>query len=93
MVGNSMIAVCQAGDHIDIWTVALRPRLPSTPTGRVRRRQMAIGVFTHGDLSSLNIWSVEMNSFWTHEIDKLLQPMLEELAVERARQRYFGDFG
>ncbi|EAW22828.1 aminoglycoside phosphotransferase family protein [Aspergillus fischeri NRRL 181] len=31
------------------------------------------------------------NSFWVHEIDKFLQPMPEELAMERIRQKYFGD--
>jgi aminoglycoside phosphotransferase len=77
-------------------------------------------VFTHGDLSSLNIlvrggdivgivdWETAgwypsyweyttaqqvnpQNSFWVHEIDKFLQPMPEELAMERIRQKYFGD--
>ncbi|KAF7714530.1 Aminoglycoside phosphotransferase [Penicillium ucsense] len=31
------------------------------------------------------------NSFWINEIDKFLQPMPEELAMERVRQKYFGD--
>ncbi|KAJ5609518.1 hypothetical protein N7528_010085 [Penicillium herquei] len=31
------------------------------------------------------------NSFWIHEIDKFLLPMPEELAMERTRQKYFGD--
>ncbi|KAJ5719781.1 kinase-like protein [Penicillium malachiteum] len=31
------------------------------------------------------------NSFWVHEIDRFLQPMPEELAMERIRQQYFGD--
>ncbi|KAL5366197.1 kinase-like protein [Aspergillus floccosus] len=77
-------------------------------------------VFTHGDLSSLNIlvrgdnivgiidWETAgwypsyweytsayqvnpQNSFWINEIDKFLQPMPEELAMERVRQKYFGD--
>ncbi|OOF99033.1 hypothetical protein ASPCADRAFT_127608 [Aspergillus carbonarius ITEM 5010] len=77
-------------------------------------------VFTHGDLSSLNIlargdevvgivdWETAgwypsyweyttanqvnpQNSFWVHEIDKFLEPMPEELAMERIRQKYFGD--
>ncbi|PWY69036.1 kinase-like protein [Aspergillus sclerotioniger CBS 115572] len=77
-------------------------------------------VFTHGDLSSLNIlarddevvgivdWETAgwypsyweyttasqvnpQNSFWIHEIDKFLQPMPEELAMEGIRQKYFGD--
>ncbi|RAK97680.1 kinase-like protein [Aspergillus ibericus CBS 121593] len=77
-------------------------------------------VFTHGDLSSLNIlarddeiisivdWETAgwypsyweyttaqqvnpRNPFWANEIYKFLQPMPEELAMERIRQRYFGD--
>lgn len=77
-------------------------------------------VFTHGDLSSLNIlvrgddivgiidWETTgwypsyweytsahqvnpQNSFWVNEIDKFLQPMPEELAMERVRQKHFGD--
>jgi Predicted aminoglycoside phosphotransferase len=77
-------------------------------------------VFTHGDLSSLNIlvrgddivgiidWETAgwypsyweytsahqvnpQNSFWVNEIDKFLQPMPEELAMERVRQKHFGD--
>ncbi|KAJ5921151.1 hypothetical protein N7466_009477 [Penicillium verhagenii] len=32
------------------------------------------------------------NSFWVNEIDKFLQQMPEEeLAMERIRQKYFGD--
>lgn len=78
-------------------------------------------VFTHGDLSSLNIlahgdnivgiidWETAgwypsyweyttacqvnpQNSFWTHEIDKFLLPMPQELDMERIRQRRFGCF-
>lgn len=77
-------------------------------------------VFTHGDLSSLNIlvrgddivgiidWETAgwypsyweytsayqvnpQTSFWVNEIDKFLQPMPEELAMERIRQIHFGD--
>ncbi|KAH3488412.1 hypothetical protein KXW06_006040, partial [Aspergillus fumigatus] len=77
-------------------------------------------VFTHGDLSSLNIlvrgddivgiidWETAgwypsyweytsahqvnpQNSFWVKEIDKFLQPMPEELAMEQIRQKHFGD--
>ncbi|KAJ5715183.1 Aminoglycoside phosphotransferase [Penicillium malachiteum] len=77
-------------------------------------------IFTHGDLSSLNIlvrgddivgiidWETAgwypsyweytsahqvnpQNSFWVHEIEKFLQPMPEELAMERIRQIRFGD--
>lgn len=77
-------------------------------------------VFTHGDLSSLNIlargddivgiidWETAgwypsyweytsayqvnpQNSFWINEIDKFLQPMSEELAMEQIRQKHFGD--
>lgn len=78
-------------------------------------------VFTHGDLSSLNIlvredevvgiidWETSgwlpsyweyttacqvnpQNYFWRYEIDKFLDPMPAELAMEKIRQRYFGDF-
>ncbi|RDW90050.1 uncharacterized protein DSM5745_01825 [Aspergillus mulundensis] len=77
-------------------------------------------VFTHGDLSSLNIlvsgddivgivdWETAgwypsyweytsayqvnpQNSFWANEIDKFLEPMPDELAMERIRQKHFGD--
>lgn len=77
-------------------------------------------VFTHGDLSSLNIlvcgdniigiidqetagwypsyWEYTsayqvnpQNTFWVNEIDKFLEPMPEELRMERVRQIYFGD--
>ncbi|KAI9373250.1 kinase-like protein [Aspergillus egyptiacus] len=54
-------------------------------------------VFTHGDLSSLNFrcaetisWVNPQNSFWVDEIDRFLQPMPDELAIERIRQKYFG---
>jgi aminoglycoside phosphotransferase (APT) family kinase protein len=78
-------------------------------------------VFTHGDLSSLNIlvhgdkvvgiidWETAgwlptyweyttacqvnpRNYFWRDEIDKFLDPMPAELAMEKIRQKYFGDF-
>ncbi|WEW55213.1 hypothetical protein PRK78_000642 [Emydomyces testavorans] len=78
-------------------------------------------VFTHGDLSSLNIlacgdkvvgiidWETAgwypayweyttacyvnpQNSFWRDEIDKFLDPMPEELVMEKTRRKYFGDF-
>ncbi|KAF2124398.1 kinase-like protein [Dothidotthia symphoricarpi CBS 119687] len=78
-------------------------------------------VFTHGDLSSLNIlasgdevvgiidwetagwfpsyweyttaWNVNpQNQFWRNEVDKFLQPMPEELDMEKIRLKYFGDF-
>lgn len=77
-------------------------------------------VFTHGDLSSLNVlargdklvgiidWETAgwypsyweyttasqvnpQNSFWKEEIDKFLDPMPTELAMEKIRQKYFGD--
>ena len=77
-------------------------------------------VFTHGDLSSLNIlacgddivgiidWETAgwypsyweytsacqvnpQNSFWINEIDKFIQSMPEELAMEQIRQKHFGD--
>ncbi|KAJ5361944.1 Aminoglycoside phosphotransferase [Penicillium brevicompactum] len=32
------------------------------------------------------------NSFWVNEIDKFLEPMPEELAMERIRQEYYGPF-
>lgn len=78
-------------------------------------------VFTHGDLSSLNIlvrgdevvgiidWETSgwlpsyweyttacqvnpQNYFWRDEVDKFLDPMPAELAMEKIRQKYFGDF-
>lgn len=78
-------------------------------------------VFTHGDLSSLNILvrgdtivgivDLEMagwypscweytaacqvnpaNSFWRDEIDRFLDPQPAEEAMEKIRQKYFGDF-
>jgi hypothetical protein len=77
-------------------------------------------VFTHGDLSSLNVlargdevvgiidWETAgwypsyweyttasqvnpQNLFWGEEIDKFLDPMPNELAMEKIRQKYFGD--
>ena len=77
-------------------------------------------VFTHGDLSSLNIlacgdkvvgivdwetagwypsyWEYTTacqvnphNSFWRDEIEKFLNPFPKELAMEKLRQKYFGD--
>ena len=77
-------------------------------------------VFSHGDLSSLNIlargddiggiidwetagWFLSYweyttahqvsphNYFWLNELDKFLQPMPEELAMEKIRQKYFED--
>ncbi|KAH9883044.1 hypothetical protein J1614_000411 [Plenodomus biglobosus] len=77
-------------------------------------------VFTHGDLSSLNIlasgdeivgivdwetagwypsyweytsaWNVNpQNQFWRNEVGKFLQPMPEELEMEKLRLKYFGD--
>ncbi|ODM23307.1 hypothetical protein SI65_00896 [Aspergillus cristatus] len=77
-------------------------------------------VFTHGDLSSLNVlvrgddvvgivdWETAgwypsyweyttasqinpQNSFWINEIDRFLDPRPGELAMERTRQKYFGD--
>ncbi|KAF2137376.1 uncharacterized protein K452DRAFT_235979 [Aplosporella prunicola CBS 121167] len=32
------------------------------------------------------------NSFWREEIDKFLEPLPKELAMEEIRQRFFGDF-
>jgi serine/threonine protein kinase len=78
-------------------------------------------VFTHGDLSSLNIlvrgdevvgiidWETAgwypayweyttacqvnpQNSFWRDEIDRFLDPYPTELAMEKIRWKYFGDF-
>ncbi|CAG8251617.1 unnamed protein product, partial [Penicillium salamii] len=78
-------------------------------------------VFTHGDLSSLNIlargdevvgivdWETAgwypsyweyttayqvnpQNSFWVNEIDKFLDPLPEDLAMEQIRQKYYGAF-
>lgn len=77
-------------------------------------------VFTHGDLSSLNIlarhddivgivdWETAgwypsyweytsacqvnpQNSFWVDEIDKFIQPVPKELAMEHVRRKHFGD--
>lgn len=77
-------------------------------------------VFTHGDLSSLNVlasgddivgiidwetagwypsyweytmaWNVNpQNQFWQSEVDKFLQPMRQELEMEKIRLKYFGD--
>ncbi|ELR07874.1 hypothetical protein VC83_08263 [Pseudogymnoascus destructans] len=77
-------------------------------------------VFTHGDLSSLNIlargdevvgiidWETAglypvyweyttashvnpQNLFWKEEVDRFLEPMPKELAMEEIRQKYFGD--
>ncbi|KFY40703.1 hypothetical protein V494_03365 [Pseudogymnoascus sp. VKM F-4513 (FW-928)] len=77
-------------------------------------------VFTHGDLSSLNIlargdevvgiidWETAgwypdyweyttasnvnpQNLFWKKEVDRFLEPMPKELAMEEIRQKYFGD--
>lgn len=78
-------------------------------------------IFTHGDLSSLNIlvkrdqvvgivdWETAgwfpsyweyttacqvnpQNSFWIKEINKFLDPFPAEQAMEKIRQKYFGDF-
>lgn len=78
-------------------------------------------VFTHGDLSSLNIlvrgdevvgiidWETSgwlpsyweyttacqvnpQNYFWRDKVNKFLDPMPAELAMEKIRQKYFGDF-
>ncbi|OBT43651.1 hypothetical protein VE00_05218 [Pseudogymnoascus sp. WSF 3629] len=77
-------------------------------------------VFTHGDLSNLNIlargdevvgiidWETAgwypiyweyttashvnpQNLFWKEEVDRFLEPMPKELAMEEIRQKYFGD--
>ncbi|OBT87252.1 hypothetical protein VE02_02949 [Pseudogymnoascus sp. 03VT05] len=79
-----------------------------------------VPVFTHGDLSSLNIlargdevvgiidWETAgwypdyweyttashvnpQNLFWKEEVDRFLEPMPKELAMEEIRQKYFGD--
>lgn len=78
-------------------------------------------MFTHGDLSSMNVlvrgddivgiidwetagwypsyWEYTTacqvnphNSFWIKEIDNFLNPMPEDLNMERLRQKYFNDF-
>lgn len=78
-------------------------------------------VFTHGDLSSLNIlvrgdtvvgivdWEMAgwypayweytsachvnpANPFWRDEVDRFLDPQPAEQAMEKIRQKYFGDF-
>ncbi|USP80544.1 kinase-like protein [Curvularia clavata] len=39
-----------------------------------------------------NAWNVyPFNGFWQEEVDKFLEPMPEELAMEKIRLRYFGD--
>ncbi|KAH9217654.1 hypothetical protein DL95DRAFT_434543 [Leptodontidium sp. 2 PMI_412] len=64
-------------------------------------------VFTHGDLSSLNIltsgwypkyWEYTTakqvsprNPFWEKGIDKFLEPMSKELGMEKVREKYFND--
>ncbi|KAJ5088797.1 hypothetical protein N7456_012413 [Penicillium angulare] len=98
------------------------PRLPADVQDLISQHDNTWPlVFTHGDLSSLNVlvrgenivgiidWETAgwypsyweyttayqvnpQNSFWIHEIDKFLQPMPEELAMERTRQKYFGVF-
>jgi aminoglycoside phosphotransferase len=38
-------------------------------------------------------WNVNPhNEFWRNEVDKFLQPMPEELAMEKIRRKYFGAF-
>ncbi|KAK0111261.1 hypothetical protein ONS95_001633 [Cadophora gregata] len=78
-------------------------------------------VFTHGDLSTLNIlvrgdevvgivdwetagwwpeyweytstWHVNPhNEFWRDEVDRFLEPKVEELEMEKVRRKYFGVF-
>ncbi|KAH7364702.1 hypothetical protein BKA65DRAFT_523073 [Rhexocercosporidium sp. MPI-PUGE-AT-0058] len=64
-------------------------------------------VFTHGDLNTMNImvqgddvyweytsaWHVNpYDEFWREDVDKFLEPHLEELDMERVRRRFFGDF-
>lgn len=97
------------------------PRLGSEVQDLIKRhgRYWPI-VFTHGDLSRLNIlvqgdevvgivdWETAgcypeyweyttacqvnpQNSFWISEIHRFLDPMPEELAMDRIRQKYFGD--
>ncbi|CAI7588376.1 unnamed protein product [Penicillium bialowiezense] len=97
------------------------PRLDPEIQDLIKRQEKSWPlVFTHGDLSSLNIlvrgdevvgivdWETAgwypsyweytsahqvnpQNSFWVNEIDKFLQPMPDELAMERVRQMHFGD--
>jgi hypothetical protein len=38
-------------------------------------------------------WHVNpYNEFWREEVDKFLEPKVEELDMERARRKFFGDF-
>ncbi|GLB01805.1 hypothetical protein AtubIFM57258_000215 [Aspergillus tubingensis] len=98
------------------------PRLDPAVQELIRQHDRSFPiVFTHGDLSSLNILACEdtivgiidwetagwypsyweyttacqvnpQNSFWINEIDKFITPMPDELAMERTRQKYFGDY-
>ncbi len=99
---------------------------PTAPSAVIEMIRLHNGVwpptvFTHGDLSSLNIlvrgddvvgiidWTTAgwypsyweytsacqvhlFYSFWREEIDKFLDTMPEELAMEETRRRYFGDY-
>ncbi|KAJ5789105.1 uncharacterized protein N7518_006116 [Penicillium psychrosexuale] len=97
------------------------PRLPPDIQELIKQHSKTWPlVFTHGDLSSLNIlvrgddlvgiidwetagwypsyWKYTTayqvnphNTFWVHEIDKFLQPMPEELAMDQVRLKYFAD--
>lgn len=87
---------------------------------QLHSREWPAPVFTHGDLSSLNImaqsdtvtgiidWETAgwyqyyweyttacqvnfRNTFWRDEIDNFLEPLPEELAMEKIRQTYFSD--
>ncbi|PYH82504.1 hypothetical protein BO82DRAFT_374011 [Aspergillus uvarum CBS 121591] len=75
------------------------PKLQADAQELIRQQQSKFWplTFTHGDLSSLNILVREddivnpQNLLWVHEIDKFLEPMPEELAIERLRQKWVGD--
>lgn len=100
-----------------------QPKLPPEVTELINFHDKACDppVFTHGDLSSLNIlvrgdkvvgiidwetagwlpsyWEYTTahqvnphNYFWRDEIEKFLDPVPVELAMEKIRQKYFGDF-
>jgi hypothetical protein len=38
-------------------------------------------------------WHVNLyNELWREEVDKFLEPKVEELDIERVRRKFFGDF-
>jgi len=40
-----------------------------------------------------SVWHINpYNEFWREEVDKFLEPKVEELEMERVRRKFFGDF-